>query len=178
MSAARASKRKREREEREKEKERAKKKKHSLSVCVLLRAYFLKKKRKKISRRKQKNEELIGFGFVPIRARFDDSLSLFLFHANMHTHTTTTTTRKDGLYTLILKRYTITKNTHIQGIFLLPFFFTKLSYFWGLCLNPSNSLFLSCLSRTNASTSFCKLCSFWTNHSAVNAPATAKPAWI
>ena len=41
----------------------------------------------------------------------------------------------------------------------------------------AKSAFLSRRSATKASTSFCKLCSFWTNHSAVNAPATANPAW-
>ena len=140
-------------------------------MCFCARVFF--EEEKKISRRKQKMKSL---GLVLyLYARDSTTLSLSISISRKHAHTHTHDEKGWTIYSHFKTLYNYKKHTHTYFFY---HFFTKLSYFWGLCLNPSNSLFLSCLSRTNASTSFCKLCSFWTNHSAVNAPATAKPAWI
>ena len=73
--------------------------------------------------------------------------------------------------------HTCTERTHSLYIYKTSSRWRISDYWYYFCCCCLNSLFLSLRSETNTSTSFCKLCSFWTNHSAVNAPATAKPAW-
>jgi hypothetical protein len=68
----------------------------------------------------QKNEERALFGFVRTRARFDDSPSLSLSISRERAHARARE-KGCGLCALILKRYTITKNTDTY-IYLLPFF--------------------------------------------------------
>jgi len=70
----------------------------------------------------QKNEGRALFGFVGTCARFDDSLPLSLSLSISRKRAHARAREKGcGLCALILKRYTITKNTDTY-IYLLPFF--------------------------------------------------------